>query len=141
MKLQNLVSPILKALIVVIYKPGSVDSKIYPAIICLGPALPQASGGLPESSDETSCFVPVYPQVFRFFRFLSYLALLRVEIAAFHLRSFIPLLVSVALILALRRTGITRYTAIWSPDFPPSAAKAAKSNCPISAMSKFISTS
>jgi len=29
-----------------------------------------------------------------------------------------PGLVSVALILASRRTGVTRYAALWSPDFP-----------------------
>jgi len=54
-------------------------------------------------------------------RFLPYLTLLRVEIAAFH-----PLpkerLVSVALILISQWTGITRYAAIWSPDFPLFAA-------------------
>ena len=46
----------------------------------------------------------------------AYLVLLRVEIAAFH--SGLNRLVSVALILASRRTGVTRYAARWCPDFP-----------------------
>ncbi|SFR49050.1 hypothetical protein SAMN04490243_2205 [Robiginitalea myxolifaciens] len=28
-------------------------------------------------------------------------------------------ILSVALVLAFRRTGVTRYTALWCPDFPP----------------------
>src|SRR5512138_2201021 len=44
------------------------------------------------------------------------LVLLRVQIAAFH--SGLNRLVSVALMRALRRTGVTRHPALWSPDFP-----------------------
>lgn len=73
-------------------------------------------------------------------RFLPYLTLLRVEIASFHLSPYVTRrkLVSVALpdspghisipgpkpvsrtygILTFRWTGVTRYAAIWSPDFP-----------------------
>ena len=29
-----------------------------------------------------------------------------------------PYILSVALVLALRRTGVTRYSALWCPDFP-----------------------
>src|SRR5206468_3695921 len=44
-----------------------------------------------------------------------YIALLREELASFH-----PLarIVTVALVLASRRTGVTRFPALWSPDFP-----------------------
>ena len=47
----------------------------------------------------------------------SYLALLRVELAAFHSDQEAGI-VTVALVLALRRTGVTRYLALWSSDFP-----------------------
>ena len=53
----------------------------------------------------------------------SYLALLRVELAAFH-SAFSWAgpqesdIVTVALVLALRRTGVTRYLALGSSDFP-----------------------
>jgi len=50
------------------------------------------------------------------------LVLLRVEIAAFH--SGLNRLVSVALIRASRRTGVTRYAALRSPDFPLRAGDA-----------------
>ena len=51
----------------------------------------------------------------------SYLALLRVEFAAFHSdRRLAPPagIVTVALVLASRRTGVTRYPALRSSDFP-----------------------
>jgi hypothetical protein len=49
----------------------------------------------------------------------TYLVLLRVEIARFT-RSGYPLrLVSVALILTSRWTGVTCYAALCSPDIPP----------------------
>lgn len=53
---------------------------------------------------------------------LAYLVLLRVEIARFTpalLRN--AGLVSVALILASRRRGVTSYAALRSPDLPPAA--------------------
>jgi len=51
------------------------------------------------------------------------LALLRVELAAFHSvwpdREAPPDgIVTVALVLASRRAGVTRYRALWSSDFP-----------------------
>ena len=49
----------------------------------------------------------------------AYLVLLRVEIGRFTPGLKLPGLVSVPLILASRRTGVTRYAALWSPDFPP----------------------
>jgi hypothetical protein len=50
------------------------------------------------------------------------LVLLQVKVAAFH--SGLNRLVSVALFLAFEytRTGVTRYLALWSPDFPLPAA-------------------
>ena len=51
----------------------------------------------------------------------SYLALLRVEFAAFHSGRRLappPGIVTVALVLASRRTGVTRYPALRSSDFP-----------------------
>jgi len=54
----------------------------------------------------------------------SYLALLRVEFAAFHSgRRLAPPtgIVTVALVLASRRTGVTRYPALRSSDFPRTA--------------------
>ena len=50
----------------------------------------------------------------------SYLALLRVEFAAFHSVRLAPPagIVTVALVLASRRTGVTRYPALRSSDFP-----------------------
>ena len=51
----------------------------------------------------------------------SYLALLRVEFAAFHSGRRLapsPGIVTVALVLASRRTGVTRYPALGSSDFP-----------------------
>jgi len=51
----------------------------------------------------------------------SYLALLRVELAAFHSVSGPKSeggIVTVALVLASRRTGVARYPALWSSDFP-----------------------
>src|SRR6185436_20123276 len=48
----------------------------------------------------------------------SYLALLRVELAAFHSGGRAAGIVTVALVLASRRTGVTRYPALWSSDFP-----------------------
>jgi hypothetical protein len=48
----------------------------------------------------------------------SYLALLRVELARFTRAAEAERLVSVALVLASRRTGVTRYPASWSSDFP-----------------------
>ena len=51
----------------------------------------------------------------------SYLALLRVEFAPFHsARRLAPPggIVTVALVLASRRTGVTRYPALGSSDFP-----------------------
>lgn len=52
----------------------------------------------------------------------AYLVLLQVKVAAFH--PGLNRLVSVALFLAFRymRTGVTRYLALWSPDFPLPAA-------------------
>jgi hypothetical protein len=55
----------------------------------------------------------------------SYLALLRAEFAAFHIPVRAepgPGYVSVALVLASRRTGVTRYPALRSSDFPRSHA-------------------
>ncbi len=55
-----------------------------------------------------------------------YLTLLQAEFAAFHPTSEPKLnggLVSVALVRALRRTGVTRCLAPWSPDFPRTAPK------------------
>ena len=46
----------------------------------------------------------------------SYLALLQVELARF--TPTLAGIVTVALVLALRRTGVTRYLALWSSDFP-----------------------
>ena len=51
----------------------------------------------------------------------SYLALLRVEFAPFHsARRLAPPggIVTVALVLALRRAGVTRHPALRSSDFP-----------------------
>ena len=48
----------------------------------------------------------------------AYLVLLRVEIGRFTPSSFDEGIVTVPLILASRRTGVTRYAALWSPDFP-----------------------
>src|SRR4029450_13885082 len=49
----------------------------------------------------------------------SYSALHRVELARFtRARRTGQRLVSVALVLASRRTGVTRYPASWSSDFP-----------------------
>lgn len=53
------------------------------------------------------------------------LALLRVEVTLFTpvgtaMKRTWPALVSVALFLASRRTGVTRYPALWSGDFPHS---------------------
>src|SRR4051794_21262086 len=49
----------------------------------------------------------------------SYLALLRVEFAAFHSGVLADAgIVTVALVLASRRTGVTRYPALRSSDFP-----------------------
>ena len=49
----------------------------------------------------------------------TYLVLLRVEIARFTRGSCPPRLVSVALILTSRWTGVTCYAALCSPDIPP----------------------
>jgi hypothetical protein len=52
------------------------------------------------------------------------LALLQVELAAFHsVAGPKPRggIVTVALVLASRRTGVTRYLALWSSDFPHAA--------------------
>src|SRR5260370_388897 len=48
----------------------------------------------------------------------AYLMLLRVEIGRFTLSGCPGRLVSVPLILTSRWTGVTRYAALWSPDFP-----------------------
>ena len=50
---------------------------------------------------------------------LAYLVLLHVEIARFTPATSAAGLVSVALILASRRRGITSYVALCSPDLPP----------------------
>jgi hypothetical protein len=58
----------------------------------------------------------------------SYLALLRVEFAAFHsARRLAPPtgIVTVALVLASRRTGVTRYPALRSSDFPHAVSRVA----------------
>ena len=47
----------------------------------------------------------------------SYLVLLRLELAAFHPCASAGI-VTVALVLASRRTGVTREPALWSSDFP-----------------------
>ena len=54
-------------------------------------------------------------------RALAYLVLLRVEIARFTPAPACANagLVSVALILTSRWTGVTCYAALWSPDVPP----------------------
>lgn len=57
----------------------------------------------------------------------SYLTLLQAEFAAFHPASEPKLsggLVSVALVRASRRTGVTRCLTPWSPDFPRTSPKA-----------------
>ena len=48
----------------------------------------------------------------------SYLALLRVELAAFHSGERVAGIVTVALVLASRRMGVTHYPALGSSDFP-----------------------
>src|SRR6188508_3196542 len=48
----------------------------------------------------------------------AYLVLLRVEIARFTPSPCGEGIVTVALILTSRWTGVTRYAALWSPDFP-----------------------
>ena len=50
----------------------------------------------------------------------AYLKLHRVEFTWFHYSRVAPLyLLSVALVLTSRWTGVTRYAAIWCPDLPP----------------------
>ena len=51
----------------------------------------------------------------------SYLALLRVELAAFHSGERVAGIVTVALVLASRRMGVTHYPALGSSDFPHAA--------------------
>jgi len=46
------------------------------------------------------------------------LALLRVELAAFHSGERVAGIVTVALVLASRRVGVTHYPALGSSDFP-----------------------
>ncbi len=67
---------------------------------------------------------------------LSYLALLRVELAAFHpaRRSPARRLVSVALVLASRRTGVTRYPAPGSPDVPHAPGRPVARDRPVASL-------
>ena len=66
----------------------------------------------------------------------SYLALLRVELASFHPAAGCPAagLVSVALVLASRRAGVTRYPAPESPDVPHAAGCPATRDRPIASL-------
>ena len=50
----------------------------------------------------------------------------------FTLGACAPRLVSVALFLALRRTGVTRHPTLWSPDFPLRASRHAAAVWPAS---------
>src|SRR5689334_22116485 len=81
-------------------------------IIPLGHALPHGSSHLPADSvgHVIVCLLGVAPR--RDCRVSPQ------EPAAAKLKRPVPGLVSVALILASRRTGVTRYAALRSPDFP-----------------------
>ena len=48
----------------------------------------------------------------------AYLVLHRVEVAAFHVHALPRLLVSVALVVISRCPAVSRYPALWCPDFP-----------------------
>src|SRR3954462_8359155 len=74
-------------------------------VIPLGRALPRASSHLPAGSvgHVNACLLGVAPR-----RDCPFHPALLAKDG----------LVSVALILASRRTGVTRYAARWSPDFP-----------------------
>src|SRR6266850_5891286 len=74
-------------------------------VIPLGRVLPHGSSHLPADSvgHVVVCLLGVAPR----------------RDWPFHLGKVAPAeLVSVPLILASRRTGVTRYAALWSPDFP-----------------------
>jgi len=101
-------------------KPSSVPSG---AEAPSGDGHPSGAAGCPtahaadpragqRTSPPTGCPARVAP---------SYLALLRVEFAAFHSdRRLAPMvgIVTVALVLVSRRTGVTRHPALRSSDFP-----------------------
>src|SRR5215212_3936976 len=88
-------------------------------IIPLGDALPHRSSHLPADSvgHVNVCLFGVAPRRdCPFHPRCSDLGASRKKAAA---GPFVATrLVSVALILASRRTGVTRYAALWSPDFP-----------------------
>ena len=75
-----------------------------------GRRLPDGSCGRPEG-----CAAHVFPANREP---PSYLALLRVELAAFHSGERVAGIVTVALVLASRRVGVTHYPALGSSDFP-----------------------
>ena len=92
-------------------KPSSVPRRTATTVIHLGRRSPDGSCSRPEGwaahlSPRRTGVAP------------SYLALLRVEFAAFHSGRRRAGIVTVALVLASRRTGVTRYPALWSSDFP-----------------------
>ena len=93
-------------------KPSSVPILRSGTVIHLRRQLPTIFSGRPESEATHSRRTRA--------RLLSYLALLRVEFARFTRARPLPAcpLVSVALVLASRRTGVTRYPASGSSDFP-----------------------
>ena len=116
-------------------KPGSVCASRRRMIIHLDPPLPAGSCSLPGSCDETSRFVTVSPYVFRTFPLPSLFGLAPRRdclvspppeaglvsvalISGFAGNDPERCAASRGIILILRWTGVTRYAAIWSPDFP-----------------------
>src|SRR5437762_6936815 len=88
-------------------------------IIPLGRALPRASSHLPADSvgHVVVCLLGVAPRRDWPFHFgFLFRSADRMKPAVGTLRG--TDIVTVPLILASRRTGVTRYAALWSPDFP-----------------------
>ena len=75
---------------------------------------PKVTRGLQHSTRE---HWPSGPQAF------TYVSLHLVEFTWFHYALLSkPYILSVALVLTSRWTGVTRYDALWCPDFPPGVA-------------------
>jgi hypothetical protein len=94
-------------------KPREGISRIlFSTIIHLGPELLQGSSTLPAYLQEWHPLVSIARNDISLFE----LAPRRVYLVS--LQHYLYIL-SVALVLTSRWTGVTRYVAIWCPDFPP----------------------